>query len=205
MPESLTPLILPSEDPSDPDHAARLAYVDDQNGWGKSDYSSSIVAWTGPPSFSTTAALAFGRIQLNKFWLRNPATLTTVNFVLTTAGSSLTAGQNFVAIFDSAGNRVALSADATTAFSSQGLKSIDMTTPYSAAVGGYYVAILPNGSGTIPIMVCNSAVGSSMLNYGLTTSNARALQSGTGNTSIPTTLTLSSQNLSAMNFTAIIT
>lgn len=203
MPEFLNQVTLPG-DPSSDNHAARRAWIEGQNGWGMADYGSDILAWTGSPSYSTTASLSFGRIQFNKFWLRKAATLSTVSFVFTTAGSSLTSGQNFVALFDSSGTQVAISADQTTAFGSVGLKTVSMTTPYSAQPGGYYVAILPNGSGTVPIMVCLGAIGSSSLNFGLTTANARALQSGSGNTSMPSSVTLSSQTLSAMNYLAII-
>lgn len=203
MMEFLNNIVLPG-DPAQDSHAARRGWTEGQNGWGMGDYGSDILAWTGSPSYSTTASLAFGRIQFNKFWLRKAGTLSTVSFVFTTAGSSLTSGQNFVAIFDSSGNQVAISADQTTAFGSVGLKTVSMTSPYAAQPGGYYVAILTNGTGTVPIMVCLGAIGSSSLNFGLTTANGRALQSGTGNTSVPSSVTFSGQNLSAMNYLAII-
>jgi hypothetical protein len=100
---------------------------------------------------------------------------------------------------------VALSADQTTAFGTSGLKSVGFTSPYSAAAGAYYVAILFNGTGVAPQMICHGAIGSSLMNFGFPSGEWRCIQSSGTYTAVPTSLTLSSQSTSAINYTAIIT
>jgi hypothetical protein len=204
----LNSLTLPAVDPTADNQATRKSWIDQQDGWSLADYiasGSSIKAWTGNPGYSTTGGLTSGQTKLNKLWLRNPGTLSTVNIVVTTQGSGLTSGQNFVAILDASGNQVAISADQTTPWATAGLKAAAMTTPYVAAAGGYYVAVLCNATTTAISLACHGNSGSSMLNFGLATASARGLQTATGQTSIPSSITLGSQTVSSMNFEAIIT
>lgn len=207
MPESLTPLFLPSEDPTDPDHATRAAWVDSQNGWGIGDYAEyvDIKAWTGSPGYSTVASLPLGRIQLNKIHVRGQQTLSAVNFTFTNTPTGLTPGQNFVALYNVFGTRIALSADQTTEFGSSGLKSVDFVTPYDGFPEAYYVAVLVNGTGTAPQIVCHGAVGSSLINFGLPIGEWRCIQTSGTYTAMPAALNLSTQNMSAINYGAILT
>lgn len=204
------PLTL-SGDPTTASHATRMAWVDGQSGWGFGDYIAAGVplkAWTGNLGYSTSGALTFGQIKLNKIWVRNPATLATVNLFVTTAGAGLTAGQNFVAIFDANGNQVAISADQTTAWGTggTGLKAAAMTTPYAAAAGGYYVAVLCNGATTAISIAMHGNASGPAVNFGLTAANARCLNSATStNTAIPATIALGSQTTGSTNFMATIT
>ena len=204
----LNPITLPA-DPTTDTQAVRRVWVEEQFGWGLADYNASgagIKTWTGNPAYNASAAVTFGQIRLNKVWLRAAATLSTVNLFITTAGAGLTSGQNLVALYDASGNQVAVSADQTTAWGSTGLKAAAMTTPYAAAAGGYYVAILANGTTTAPSFgVHGNAGGSPALNFGLAAAAARTPQTGTGNTSMPSTLNIGSLSLSSMNYIAIIT
>jgi hypothetical protein len=208
VPHSLTPIVLPSEDPTEPDHAARAGYVDAQDGWGLAVYRefSDIKVWTGSPGYSTVASLALGRIQFNAIYLQSTAqTLSTMNFTFTNTPTSLTSGQNFVGLYNSVGEQMAVSDDQTTAFGSSGLKSVSFTSPYMASPGVYYLAILANGTGTAPQIVCHGATGSSIINFGMPAGEWRCMQSSGTHTTLPASLTLASQNASAINYTAIIT
>lgn len=204
----LNPLTLPAADPTADNQATRRVFVEEQNGWGFADYNASgasIKAWAGSPGYCTSGALTFGRIQLNKVWLRAAATLSTVHLNIAVAGAGLTSSQNFVAIYDASGNQVAISADQTTAWGTTGVKDTAMATPYAAAAGGYYIAVLSNGSTTPPSLTAHRISGSGMINYGLTLATARTLQTSTGNTSMPSSIALGSQSFSSFLFEAIIT
>lgn len=204
----LNAVTLPAADPTADNQAVRRAWIEEQFGWGLADYNASgagIKAWAGSPGNCTSGALTFGRIQLNKVWLRAAATLSTVHLNIAVAGAGLTSSQNFVALYDSSGNQVAISADQTTAWGTTGIKDTALVTPYAAAAGGYYVAVLSNGSTTAPSLTAHRTSGSAMINYGLTLATARTLQTGTGNTSMPSSITLGSQNFSSLLFEAILT
>lgn len=181
-----------------------------ENGWSITDYnaaSAGVKAWTGNPGYAapSVAAITTGQIRWNKLWLRVPGTVTNIVTFVTTAGGTLTSGQNFVALYDAAGTQVGISADQTTAWGSTGVKTAALTTPYVAAAAGYYVAILSNGT-TGPVFSCHGATGSSAINSGLAADSARSAQtSTTNNTAMPASFTVASQNLSSFNVMAWLT
>jgi hypothetical protein len=155
-----------------------------------------LITWTQDPA---TVADAFplntGVVYLCKVKVTKPSTVVTnVLYGVTTAGSSLTSGQNFVGLYDSTGTRLAVSADQTTNYGSQGLKTAALTSPPTVAVGYYYVALLAVGTGTQPSVAASGGVSSAM-NAGLVAATGRFLTSGTGQTALPSSITLSSATL----------
>lgn len=155
-----------------------------------------LITWTQDPA---TVADAFplntGVVYLCKVKVTKPSTLiTNVLYGITTNGTSLTAGQNFVGLYDSTGTRLGVSADQTTNYGSQGLKTAALTSPQTVAVGYYYVAFLAVGTGTQPSVAASGGVSSAM-NAGLVAATGRFLTSGTGQTALPSSITLSSATL----------
>ena len=72
-----------------------------------------------------------------------------LSVMVTTAGSGVTA--SLLGLYDTAGTRLAVSADQGTAWQSTGLKTVAMTTPYAVpATGLYYGAIIATASTTVP-------------------------------------------------------
>lgn len=156
-----------------------------------------LIAWTTDPAevSGTNFTLAAGTIYLGKVKIVNRSTVVTnILMRIFAAGTTLTAGQNFVGLYDSSGNRLAISADQTTAFGTVGNKTIPLTAPVTLAVGTYYVAFLSNGTGTQP-SVAGGAGNSDLTNIGLATSAARFLNTAAGNTALPATITLGSQSV----------
>lgn len=152
-------------------------------------------AWTADPGAISGSGfqLALGRIYLSKIKVVNRSTVVSnITYYVETAGTALTAGQCLVGLYDASGNRLAVSADQATNLATTGGKTAALTASVTLAVGSYYVAFLANGTGTIP-NVAGAGGNSSLANINLTTAASRSLNTGTGNTSLPTTIALGSQ------------
>jgi hypothetical protein len=158
-----------------------------------------FLAWSGNPAYaSDTGQPSSGGIRLCKIFLRRAATISNIWVCVTTAGATLTSGQNLLGLYTSAGARVAVTADQATAWTTTGNKSAALTASYSAAAGTYYVAILSVGT-TIPQFSAMSAPTVSPVNANLTVSTGRFLSGPSGQTSLPANITMSSNTF---NYTA---
>ena len=153
-----------------------------------------LLTWAFDPisavSFTATAS---GSLALIKVWLRQTATITNIIYAISTAGTGMTSGQNFVGLYSSAGVRVGLSADQTANMGGTGIITAALTTPYAAAAGFYWVAILTNSSAASPGLArSGSLAASNLASVGLTASTRRYGSFGTGQTSLPASFTPSS-------------
>lgn len=156
----------------------------------------SYLTWSCDPAYAdkaTSAAATLGAIHLTKIKIVNRATVVTnVIAAIANTVAGLTSGQNLAGIYDSSGNRLAQTADQTTAWGSAGLKTMALTAPVTLAVGTYYIALLTNGSNTVQFTAIGGGFAGTT-SAGLTTGTARSIVTGTGNTSLPATITLGSQ------------
>ncbi len=155
--------------------------------WLPSDYG--LISWSLDPSQGANSqVLTSGNLIMVGVKVRATVSVTNVNIVVSTAGATLTAGQNLVGIYDSSGNLVAQSASQEANWTTTGHKQIPLTGgPYTLAAGTYYVAILSNG--TTPISIPReTSLASNIINLGLTVANAR-VASLAGQTSLPSTIT----------------
>jgi hypothetical protein len=146
-------------------------------------------AWAYDPiqATSSTAMGTAGIIHLIKVKVVTAATITGVAFRITSGGASVANG--FVALYDTSGNRLAVSAAITTNWQSAGNKTNAFTGTYAAAAGTYYVAIL-QGSGTMPTLTRGST--SSSLNEGLAAASYRFATYSSGLSAMPATITMAS-------------
>lgn len=160
----------------------------------------SLEAWTYDPLIAAqTSTLTSGTVYMAKLRVVSAFTTSSVYLQVSTAGSSLTAGQNFIGLYDAAGTRVALTADQTTAWGSTGLKTAAWAASASLSAGFYYVALLTNGTTGITIARA-SAQGSEMLSPNLTAATYRWSTGGTGLTgltALPATITMSNRGAGA--------
>ncbi|MEZ0089939.1 hypothetical protein [Streptacidiphilus sp. EB129] len=157
---------------------------------------SALAAWAFDPAGAAAAFLTTaGVLYLSKVILTQQQTLTNGLVSVTTAGGTLTAAENYLALFNSAGVQVAISADQTTAFATAGLITAAWTSPLvNAAPGAYYVGVLCNG-GTAITLASGSALkpgNVSVGNAGLATAASRFLTSGTSQTAMPSSVALGS-------------
>lgn len=163
--------------------------------WQPQDHT--LKAWTQDPAGcgSVGSASTAGVIYLSKVLLRNAGTVSNLYYTVTNAGSGLTAGQNLVGLYDSTGTKLAEAADQTTPMSSTGTKTAAIT-PQALAAGSYYIALLTNGT-TPPQFMRGGGASGSALNVGLTVATGRFLDFGTGQTTLPASITLSSAAFNA--------
>lgn len=147
-----------------------------------------LLTWAYDPSMATNSfAVLAGILYLIKVKLPVASTITDLLVGTATAGSGLTAGQNWAALYNSSGTRVGVTADQTTPWQTSANISMALTTPYAAAAGTYYVGLLSNGT-TRPAFARGS--GNPIVNFGLGAGSNRYSTFGTAQTTAPTSITL---------------
>lgn len=165
-----------------------------------------LLGWAYDPALPTnsTALSTSGVLHLVKVNLRNAATVTNVLYQVNTVGSGLTASQSFAGLYDSTGTLRGTSASLSTAWAATtGLYTTPLVTPYAATAGAYYVAFVCNGTTGPALARLNGLAGaSSTINAGLTAANYRFAINGTGNTSLPGAITLSSSTQEGVSYWA---
>jgi hypothetical protein len=170
------------------------------NSWLPTDQG--LTAWTFDPAScgASGTTLSAGFIYLGELILRQAATINRVHAVLGSAGSGLSAGQCLAGLYDSSGTRVGITADQSTAWASAGNKAMSLTTPYAAAAGRYYMAMLFNGSSS-PSFACGSTHGATFTpgNANLAVGAYRFCRSASGQTALPASIALSGYTPDANN------
>lgn len=149
--------------------------------WGQTFDPAAVQTTFGPPVSGT---LYLARIRSVS---TQPAT--GIALWINNAGAGLTAGQNFVGLLDANGNRLAVSADQSTAFATTGGLKIPFLSPVPVVVGvDYYAAFLTNFATTAPLPL--RGIGGPGVNLFTGPSNPM-LTTLAGQTSIPASVTLS--------------
>ncbi|MFR0354177.1 hypothetical protein [Streptomyces sediminimaris] len=159
--------------------------------WTPADHG--LLSWTQDPATlgAGTDTMTAGVLYLLAVKVADPTVVTNVHIGVGEAGSGLTAGQNRVGLYDSAGTLLSGSADQSATFASAGHHAIALSSAQTLDPGVYYVAVLANGS-TPPQLVRGHSYSSSTLNAGLTAATARFLSSGSGQTALPASVALAS-------------
>lgn len=154
-----------------------------------------FASWSYDPfTNSATTALSTGVVYMTRIKVPKDVAVTQIHYGVFASGSGLTAGQNFVGIYNSAGTLLVTSADQTAAWGTTGAKATTIPTTILTA-GTYDIAILTNATTTGITIVRGTAVGaaSPILNANLATANLRSSTSGTGQTSLPPSITMSAR------------
>ena len=170
------------------------------NVWTPNDQG--LIAWSFDPACCTTTGttLSAGFIYLIEIVLRQAATIAKINGVIGTAGATLTANQCLAGLYDTTGTRRGVTGDMSTTWNSAGNKAMSLTSSYSAAAGKYYLALLFNGT-TSPTFAAGSTLGATFTpgNANLSAGSYRFCRSAAGQTSLPTSITLSGYTPDANN------
>lgn len=165
-------------------------------------YDHGFKAWAFDPALSdATANPADGAIMLAAVYPLESFTATRIWWYISTAGSGLDAGQNFVGLYDSTGTRLAAVGVDTEA---AGTGAQNTTISVAVTAGQlYWVAFLFNGT-TRPAMprAGEATGGAALSNINLTAANMRFAQNGTG-TSLPSTITPASNTAGSSYWAAI--
>ena len=164
-----------------------------------------LIAWNYDPQFAAagSGALTSGTLYMTKVKVTAAATSNSVRYMVNAAAITPVVGQNFMALFDNAGNRVAISGDiGATDFASIGLKNTAWVTPASVSPGYYYVALLTNAAtGVNPWKTTTTVAAGLSVNLG--TADVRNSSGGTGLTgltAVPSTVTMANRSVGSANF-----
>lgn len=156
--------------------------------------SHNLVAWAYDPAMNVNSTvLTGGTVYFTKLHITTSTNITKLYWHMATAGVTPTAGQNFGGLYDSAGTRlVTADADATVA-GSTGL--VTLTLGSTAVTAGTFIwAAVVFNAGTVPALARMGALAgtSTSVNVGLTAATFRFATAGTGQTSLPASVTPSS-------------
>lgn len=152
-----------------------------------------FIAWNFDPNFNTSnLLLTSGRIEGHRVRLGKDSLCTGAVVGVAVAGSSLTAGQNLLGLCDLTGDRLAVSADQASSWTSTGVKAVPWTAPITLPAGDYFVLVMSNGTTPVSLRRGDNSAGAGA--NGLLSTPMSALRgirtSGTANTSIPDPLDL---------------
>lgn len=169
-----------------------------QNAIGIGPEDHGLVSWAYPVSqVSASAVGTSGTVRMTRLpTIAVTTTITSLAVHIATAPTTPTAGQNFVGLYDSTGARVAVSADATAAFTTVGDKVVALTAPYVAAPGTYWVGLLANAA-TPPAFSHSSSLATTAANFNTTAATAQFTSGPAGQTTLPVSITMASRTLSA--------
>lgn len=153
-----------------------------------------LLEWNYPPDDTGSGSgqiMTAGTVYLMKLSCRSGLPFSNVVMQLAASGSGVTAG--YIAVFDSAGTRLAVSADLSATFNATaGTKVMPLGSAVTPIAGrDLYIAVLSVG-GTPPTWIRSGATGVGAPNVGLLNTAYRYAVNGTGQTTMPTSLTLTS-------------
>lgn len=161
------------------------------------DYALSMYNYD-PAEMTAGAAPVSGTIRMIRLpYVTATQTITSICLHVATAATGGTAARNWVGLYDSTGTRLAVSADATTVFSTAGAKTIALTTPYVASIGRLYAAVLATASTMPQFGVRSTPFTAAAANWNLGANVLRYADGPTGQTTLPATIAMSSLTGSA--------
>jgi hypothetical protein len=152
-----------------------------------------LLEWNYDPAAAnaTGTTLTNGTVFLQRIQVRAPMKITNVWVHLTNAAVTPTSGQSAVGLYSSSGALLSGSADTGTALSgSAGAISMALSTPQNVGAGFYWVALLGNASTAAKLTA--SVNGAANANVGLSAAAFRFAVNGTSQTSLPASITTSS-------------
>lgn len=164
-----------------------------------------LLAWTGDPNDAghvtaqSNAGVA-GRVTLVRMKFRHPILVSNIWLGLSGVDAGASLSNCFIGLYDSTGALRAVSADISSSLSSGAVaKPLAMTTPYQAAPGFYYVALLLNGTWTTNSFTLKATGAGISTNAGLSAGALRLSTLLTSQTSLPASITLANQATSTIN------
>lgn len=150
-------------------------------------------AHAGTVTSQANASVA-GKITLTKVVLRQTITWSNVWFGLSGVDGAAVLSNCYIGVYDAAGNLKAVTADLSSVLTVNPVaKAVSFTTPFTAAPGTYFIALLLNGTWATNSFTFKSSGAGVSVNAGLTAPNLRYSNLLTGQTSLPATLSLASQ------------
>ncbi len=162
-------------------------------------------SWSFDPNdIQSTNSPVSAQIFIAKVPMEDFMDVSNIMVGIETAGSGLTAGRNFMAIYDMRGTKMAVTGDVTAAFGGTGEQSLALTSTVklTGSPGQYMVvAMLATGT-TMPVFWCGNSV-AARANLGVMGSDKFVIRWASniaGQTTMPNTLFFSNSTASAFTF-----
>lgn len=165
-----------------------------------------LLAWTGDPNDAghvtaqSNAGVA-GRITLVKLTIKGASiTWSSIWFGLSGVDGAASLANCYLGVYDSLGNLKGVTADISSSLMSNPVgKSVSLVTPFTAAPGEYYIAMLLNGTWATNSLTFKGTGAGITVNSGLSAPRLRYSNMLTGQTTLPSTLDLTQQATSIIS------
>lgn len=164
-----------------------------------------LLAWTYDPNMAghvtaQSVGGVAGRVTLVRIPIRQQITWSSIWLGLSGVDAAAVLSNCYLGVYDASGTRLGVTADISSSLMSGAVaKPLALTAPFVAAPGFYWIAMLLNGTWTTNSLTFKSSGAGVSVNAGLTAPNLRYSNLLTGQTSLPTTLTMASQSTSIIN------
>ncbi|MER6217761.1 hypothetical protein ABT213_27380 [Streptomyces sp. NPDC001674] len=164
-----------------------------------------LLAWTGDPNdaghvTAQSAAGVGGRITLVRIGLRRQITWSTIWLGLAGVDPNAQLSHCYLGVYDATGKLVGSTADISPQLMTDAVaKPLPLTTPFTAAPGSYFIALLLNGNWATNALTLKATGAGISVNAGLAPPALRYSTVLTGQTSLPPALNLAEQSTSTIN------
>lgn len=173
--------------------------------WDPRPSEQGLITWTGDPNdaghvTAQSSGGVAGRITLVRVPIREQVTISNIWLGLSGIDAGASLSNCYLGIYDSAGNRKGVTADISASLMTGATaKALPLVAPFVAAPGFYFIAMLLGGTWTTNSLTFKATGAGISVNAGLTAPLLRYSTILTGQTSLPTSLTLSGQGTSTIN------
>lgn len=164
-----------------------------------------LLAWTYNPDMAghvtaqSNAGVA-GRITLARITLRQQITWSNIWLGLSGIDAAAVLANCYLGVYDSSGALKGATADISASLMTTAVaKPLALTAPFIAAPGKYFIAMLLNGTWATNSLTFKASGAGVSVNAGLSAPNLRYSNLLTGQTSLPSSLTLSGQTTTIIN------
>jgi hypothetical protein len=165
-----------------------------------------LLAWTGDPNDAghvtaqSNAGVA-GRITLTKLTIKGASiTWSSIWFGLSGVDGAASLANCYLGVYDNLGNLKGVTADISSSLMSNPVgKPVALATPFTAAAGEYYIAMLLNGTWATNSLTFKGTGAGITVNCGLSAPRLRYSNMLTGQTTLPSTLDLTQQGTSIIS------
>lgn len=175
------------------------------SGWADRPADQGLAAWTYDPNMAghvtaQSSAGVAGRVTLVRIILREAITWSNVWIGLAGLDAGASLSNCYLGVYDSGGTLKGTTADISSSLMTGATpKALPLVTPFSAAAGTYFIAMLLNGTWTTNSLTFKASGAGISVNAGLIAPNLRYSNMLTGQTSLPGSLTLANQLTSIIN------
>jgi len=173
--------------------------------YGRLPSDQNLIAWTGDPNdaghvTAQSSAGVAGRITLVQIPIREQITWSNIWLGLSGIDAAAVLSTCYLGVYNSSGTLMGATADISASLMTNAIaKPLALASPFTAAPGMYYIAMLLGGTWTTNSLTFKATGAGISVNAGLSAGALRYSNMLTGQTSLPGSLTLSSQSTSIIN------